>query len=294
LSKTYETLVEDIYHVLKTGEGYTKEIADWVGEQTSKSLLRQMTPRTQTNSNLRMSNLGKPDRQLWYETRTTRQLEKVYGKVFKTEPMLPSTLNKFIFGDLTEAHIVGLVMASGHKVEGYQQGCEINGIKGSLDLIIDGMLFDIKSASTRAFEKFKNNGLIDNDPFSYLSQLSSYLYSVKDDPVVKHKDKAAFLAFDKQFGHIAVDVYDFSEWLQNKETEVEYKKSVVNSDTVPERCYTDVPHNKSGNMRLDTQCSYCQFKKLCWPDLRSFAYSNGPVFMTRVVKEPTGNVMEIT
>ena len=32
LDKDIKNLQKDIYHVLNTGEGYTKEIADWVGE----------------------------------------------------------------------------------------------------------------------------------------------------------------------------------------------------------------------------------------------------------------------
>ena len=60
----------------------------------------------------------------------------------------------------------------------------------------------------------------------------------------------------------------------------------------PERPYKDVADGMSGNRKLGTMCSYCQFKTLCWPGLRTFVYSSGPVFMTKVVKTP--NVLETT
>jgi len=54
-----------------------------------------------------------------------------------------------------------------------------------------------------------------------------------------------------------------------------------------------VPQSKtSPNMKLPMMCSYCDFKKTCWPNLRSFAYSGGPVHLVDVVNEP--DVPEIT
>ena len=226
-----------------------------------------------------MSNLGSPcDRKLWYSVNEWSSTVK--------EVLQPNALNKFIFGDIIEAWTLGLVMASGHKLEGMQTSMEINGIKGSRDCVIDGITFDVKSASTMGFAKFRNNGLLDNDPFGYISQLSSYVYAGKDDPVVTNKTQGGFLAVDKQFGHISVDIYDFTPYLQTKEQEVEDKKLMVSSSEPPERSFGDVPDGKSGNMKLDTQCSYCEFKKVCWPELQTYIYSNGPRYLTKVVREP--------
>lgn len=58
--KDIKNLQKDIYHVLNTGEGWTDEISSWVGYQISKSLTRQLQPRTGQKANLRMSNLGQP------------------------------------------------------------------------------------------------------------------------------------------------------------------------------------------------------------------------------------------
>ena len=303
MTKTVNTLQQDLYHVLTTGEGYTKEISEWVADDIAKSLKRQLTPRTtKGKGTLRVSNLGTPCyTKLWYHTNSD----------YQPEPLSASTLNKFIFGDLTESHVLGLVKASGHLLEGLQDSVDVCGIKGSRDCVIDGMLFDVKSCSSRAFDKFKNNQLRDNDSFGYISQLSSYLYGSRNDPLVTNKTHAGFLAVDKQFGHIAVDIYDLSEEVENKETEVFKVQHAVNEVEPPERpkwerleynratkqyegaeFAEDWADGKSGNRKLSTQCSYCDYKTSCWPNLRKFIRANSVQYLTEVVREPSGSVFE--
>jgi len=280
--KSYKTIKEDVYHVLRTGEGYTEEIAEWVAQDIAQSLLRQLVRSDDDKPRLRLSQIGTPcERKLWYSI----------NRPTSSEPLPASAKNKFIFGDLTESHVLGLCMAAGHIVGGMQDTVDVVGVSGSRDCIIDGMLFDVKSASTRGLEKFKGNGLLRDDPFGYLSQLSSYLYGSRNDPLLEYKTKAGFIAVDKQFGHIEVDVYDLTEFLDKKEEEVNGKKKVVKSKTPPPRAFGPEPHGKSGNMKLCTQCSYCDHKRECWPNLRTFLYSNGPIYFTEVAKEP--EVMEI-
>lgn len=279
MTKSIQTLKSDIENVLSTGEGWTEDIAAWVGEQISKGLTRQLTPRDNTTGTLRMSSLGQPcERKLWYSVQPSLSSLK--------EVLQPNTLNKFIFGDMIESYTLGLIKASGHSLEGMQDQVQILGIKGSRDCVIDGMVFDIKSASTMSMNKFKNNGLRENDPFGYLSQLSSYVYASKDDPLVTNKTHGGFVAIDKQFGHIEIDIYDLTTELANKEAEVQRKKDVVKSAETPERAFEDIPDGKSGNRKLGTNCSYCEFKQICWPDLQTYIYSTGPRYLTEVVREP--------
>ena len=75
-----------------------------------------------------------------------------------------------------------VAMAAGHDVKGQQGKLNVHGIKGHRDAVIDGMTVDVKSASPYAFKKFKDGTLRDDDPFGYISQLSSYVYAGKDDP----------------------------------------------------------------------------------------------------------------
>jgi hypothetical protein len=43
--------------------------------------------------------------------------------------------------------------------------------------VIDGVTVDVKSASKYGFEKFLKHNLREDDPFGYISQLSSYVYA---------------------------------------------------------------------------------------------------------------------
>ena len=279
MTKDIKNLQKDIYHVLNTGEGYTKEIADWVGEQISLSTQRQLIDKRTGKSYLRMSNMGTPcERKLWYSVQNFSDSMK--------EQLQPYVKNKFIYGDVIECWALGLVKAAGYKLEGMQDVMEINGVKGSRDCVIEGTTFDVKSASTFGMDKFKDNGLLKDDPFAYLSQLSSYVYAAKDDPIVTDKKHGAFLVFEKQHGHVLVDTYDLTPWLEEKEAEVLRKKSIVASKKEPPRGFEDVPDGASGNRKLGNYCSYCDYKFQCYPDLSKYIYSNGPRYLSVVEREP--------
>ena len=73
---------------------------------------------------------------------------------------------------------------------------------------------------------------------------------------------------------------------------IKHVQEMVKQPEPPEKCYEPKPDGKSGNMKLDIGCSYCAYKKACWPELRAFAYSTGPRFLTEVFNEP--KVQEIS
>lgn len=277
--KTIDTLVADIKHVLTTGEGYTSEIRDWISNDVAQSLDRQLgTSGRLSEPRLRFSGLGTPcDRRLWY----------TINRASEREPLPANTKFKFLYGDLIESLTLGLAKAAGHSVTGLQGSVEIAGVRGSRDAIIDGVLIDVKSANDRSMQKFRDNGLRDSDPFGYLSQLSSYLFASQSDPLLIEKNKAGFLVADKNFGHIELYMYDLSDLMENKLDEVEGKKELVKQAEPPERGFEPVADGKSGNMKLPTNCSYCDFKHTCWPEARTFLYSNGPRYLTKVEREPS-------
>ena len=283
--KTYKTLKNNIEHVLRTGEGWTEEISEWVASDIKQSLNRQFSRDARPKGKLRLSLLGTEcERKLWYST---------VGDI-EPEPLPASTYNKFIFGDLTESYMLGLVKASGHHVVGLQDTVVVHGIRGSRDCVIDGMLFDIKSASDYSFKKFARGGLREDDPFGYISQISSYLYGSQCDSTVTYKDKAGFLVANKNTGEIVVDIYDLTPELEGKQEEVESKKRIVKSDSPPPRPYEQEPDGKSGNMKLPRQCSWCEYKQGCWPELRTFINDTGYTkYLTVVKREPAGSYMEI-
>jgi len=267
-------LVTSIYRVMTEGANLTEEQVENFGKELSQIILQRLTEKRDKPFTLRMSNLGKGARQLWYE-RKYGNAEKFEGK----------TLIKFLIGDITEHLLLFLAEVGGHSVTHKQMEVAVDGIKGHIDADIDGVTIDAKSASSHAFRKFKDGTLADDDSFGYIEQLSGYCIARDTD--------GAFLAMDKVSGELAVYSLSKEEAKQlDIHSRIAYLKKALNSDVIPDRCYSDEPEGSSGNRKLNVNCSYCQFKNKCWADangglgLRTFLYSRGPVFLTHVVKEP--------
>lgn len=276
--KTIDTLIEDIDTLLLEGFGdeVPHDLCDEYGRQFAE-LLKTRLIRSERKGFLRMSNLGKPcERQLYYDVNNTQE----------AEPLRPEVYAKFLYGDMIELLMLFLAEASGHKVEGTQDTQEINGVKGHRDAVIDGVIVDVKSASSFSFKKFQEGRLHEDDPFGYITQLQSYLYSSQDDPIVTDKERAAFFVMDKTLGHMCLDFHYRDLWTDYPKM-VEDKKAMVASSEPPERGFEDIPDGTSGNMKLGISCSYCSFKYKCWPEARTFLYSSGPRILTKVVREPS-------
>lgn len=276
--KKIETLVEDIQDLLKNGvEEVPKEKLENFGKAMAELMASRLS-REERRPTLRMSNIGSPcGRKLWLEINHPEEREE----------MPPETYLKFLYGDILEEVLLLLAELSGHSVEGRQDTQEIEGIKGHRDAVIDGVLVDVKSASSYAFKKFKEGTLAQDDPFGYRVQLQSYLHAGQNDPVVTDKNRAAFFVVDKTLGHMCLDFHEKEEW----DLSTAYKQRIdsVNSPNLPDRSFPPVEDGKSGNMKLDTFCSYCSVKKACYPELRTFIYSNGPRYLTRVEREPNAH-----
>jgi hypothetical protein len=280
--KTIDTLIEDINQVILGNGGWdetlTKYLSESIAEVTGDRFSKPQEPR----GYLSLSALGSPcQRKLWYTVNETD----------KQEPLSPEALGTFFYGDLLEVVVIALAKAAGHDVQGEQDRLDVHGIKGHRDCVIDGVTVDVKSASKYGFQKFASGNLREDDPFGYISQLSSYVYAGKDDPLVTDKARGAFLVVQKDRWKLCLDQYDFTEEMKHKEQEVEQLKAMAGSAAPPGRLPA-VPQSKtSPNKMLPTACSYCQFRKHCWPEARSFLYSNGVTYLTEVNKVP--NVPEI-
>lgn len=192
---------------------------------------------------------------------------------------------KFNYGHLTEALAIAYAKASGHSVTGEQDELSADGIRGHRDCVIDGCLVDVKSCSSRHLQKFKTGSIVDDDSFGYLDQLDGYLVGSASDPLVTVKDRAYIWAVDKTLGHMVLYEHKLRE-ASIRERIRQYKAIVELSE--PPRCECGTkPYGESGNRVLDTRASYSSFKHTCFPYLRTFIYSDGPVFFTTVVKRPT-------
>lgn len=281
-SKSIDTLVADIYSLLTqdvkdqgvvVSDEQVKELSDELA-----TVIKERLGGDRRTTYLRLSNLGTPcDRKLWYSIKQPSL----------SEPTSGPTQFKFLYGDILERIVLHLAEWAGHTVTGKQSELSIDGVPGHRDAVIDGRLVDVKSATTNSFSKFREHKLTTDDPFGYLVQLGTYLEASQEDEEVTDKDKASFLAVDKQLGHITLDTYDSRTLLETDFSElVASKRKLLESDVLPGRGYSDIPDGKSGNRRLGVECSYCPFKSACWPGLRTFSYASGPTYLTKVEREP--------
>lgn len=227
---------------------------------------------------LYLSNVGKPLRQLWYE---------LTG--YKGEPLSSETKTKFLYGSIIEELFIFLAIEAGHKVTDLQKRIEYDGVSGKIDCIIDDVLVDVKSCSTRSFEKFENGSLLHNDPFGYVAQLTGYANALG-------VERAAFIAIDKVTGKICI--FELTNEMRKKydlSKRIATVREALQGGSPPARCFEPVPiskKDKSGNLVLGTTCSYCAFKKECHKDsnegkgLQIRFYSSGPKFFTKILREP--------
>jgi len=281
MSKTIHTLVDDIYRLMETKEA--EESVDVEAEielfgENMKSLMRTEFGRKRTTDRrtLRLSNIGRDDRVLWNVVNGTEK-----------EEIKPATYIKFMYGHLIEEMLLFMTRMAGHEVSDEQRVCEVEGIKGHMDCKIDGLVVDVKSASSFGFKKFKDGTLAMDDAFGYVDQIKAYAHACGE-------TEFGWLAMDKANGHLAVLKYDLEdtqapihEHIKGDIRErIKHVKEMVKGDEPTELCTETVPDGKSGNKKLGIKCSYCQYKKHCYPELRAFAYSYGPKFLSEVVNEP--------
>ena len=279
--KRVEDVVQDIYALMESKDAdpsvdVEAEI-DRFGESV-KELMRTEFGRKKREDNrrLRLSNIGRTDRYLWNHFNGT-----------EGEELQPHTYVKFMYGHLIEEMLLFLTRMAGHSVTDEQKVCKVEGVVGHMDCKIDGIVTDVKSASSFGFKKFKDGTLAYDDPFGYIDQIKAYAHS-------EGQTEFGWLAMDKANGHLTYLKYDLNdteapvyEVLRGDIVDrVKHVKKLVEQPEPVEWCYPPVPDGKSGNSKLSIGCSYCQFKDHCYPNLRVFAYSYGPKYLVDVVKEP--------
>ncbi len=204
----------------------------------------------------------------------------------KGEPLQADAKLKFLYGDVLEDLLILLAIEAGHEVTDLQKEVEVDGIRGRIDCTIDGTLVDVKSASSFSFKKFESGDIRIDDPFGYIGQLAGYSFALGG-------IDGGFLVVDKTLGHIALCKFSKEELAEyNVRERIRLVRSVVSSPDLPPCCCTPIDEGKSGNKKLPVQGSYCRYKRECYPELRTFLYSYGPVYLTEVQREP--KVFEVT
>ena len=236
-------------------------------------------PVREKDGKLRMSILGKPARQLWYDRFSPK----------KTKDYDASLNLKFLYGHILEHLLLYLAELTGHKVADQQKKVEIDNIKGHIDATVDGEVCDVKSASSFSFKKFKTGELVGDDPFGYHAQLSGYETGMGT-------NGGGFLVMDKSSGDVCF--YKPDELAKpNVKNLIKTLKETLKRTTPPDRCY-QLSETKGGNKSLPIGCQFCAHKWECYKDandgkgLRVFKYSNRYVYLAEVNRQP--NVEEIT
>lgn len=282
MTKTIDTLVEDIYQLMmskRAEPGVDVEgIIEDFGQNVKAIMKKEFVPsiRGYDDRNIRLSSVGKPELQQWYAARK-----------YKGEKIQPHTLIKFMYGHLIEELVLTLVQLAGHEVTDQQKEVKVAGITGHMDCKIDGLTTDVKSTTKFGLMKFKDGTLAKNDDFGYVDQLKAYAHA-------EGETKFAWLAMDRDSGKLAVLQYDledtshpmYEHYSGDIEEKIEHVKKSVEGDTPPPKCAEPIADGKSGNLKLATICSYCKYKRHCYPEVRAFATGAGPKFLTTVVNVP--------
>ena len=252
--KTTDNLVSDIYKMMVSKDAdpsvdVEAEIEKF-GEGV-KALMRTEFGREKRKDNrkLRLSNIGRTDKYLWNHVNGT-----------EGETIAPHTYVKFMYGHLIEEMLLFLTRMAGHSVTDEQKVCKVEGVLGHMDCKIDGIVTDVKSASSFGFKKFRDGTLAFDDPFGYIDQIKAYAHSCGD-------RQFGWLAMDKANGHLTYLKYDlddkeapvYTALAQDITERIRHVKKLVEQPEPIKVCYEPLPDGKSGNLKLAIGCSYCQF-----------------------------------
>ena len=243
---------------LKGEANVSSTIANAVAEDVRSAFLRQFSGKRE-GFRLRMSNLGKKKCQLWFEKNLPES----------KEALPPHFLINMMIGDIIEAVFKGLLRAS--NVEFEDSGVATlktknREIKGEYDMILDGKIDDIKSASGWSYvNKFDDITTLKNsDTFGYVSQLVGYAKATG-------KAIGGWWVVNKNTGehkYVEAENIDMQEEMDKIEETIAY----IDNDEPFERCYTDQPEvyygKPSGNRKLGVECGFCDFKHKCWENLK--------------------------
>lgn len=233
-------------------------ITDLIAKDVKEAVSRQFSGEKR-KFKLRMSNIGRKRCQLWFEKNSpeSRLADSPYFVI------------NMILGDIVEAVFKGLLRASKVDFEDSEHVAletKHKKVEGTYDLVLNGKVDDVKSASPWAYEnKFTDFATLQSkDSFGYVAQLVGYA-KAKGVPV------GGWWAINKangSFKYVSANGVDM---------ESEYKKiedtiSYVENDEPFERCYEPVEETyygkPSGNKKLGIECSFCNYREACWDNLQ--------------------------
>ena len=207
---------------------------------------------------LRMSNVGRPTCQLWFEKNEPE----------KALPLPTTFVMNMMLGDIVEAVFKGLLKEAGVEYEGDKKVTldldENTSVSGTYDIVIDGAVDDVKSASNWSYNnKFESfDTLSKGDSFGYVAQLAGYAKA-------SGKRAGGWWVVNKangEFKYVPATGLDVEKEVANiKNTAEAVEKNEFN------RCFEAVDETfrgkPTGNKVLSTECGFCRYRFACWPGL---------------------------
>jgi len=238
---------------------FSPETAMQVSSDVAAAIVRQFgSGKSRDEFRLRMSNVGRPTCQLWFEKN-------------KPETALPKPstfVMNMMIGDIVEAVFKGILTEAGVTYEDTDTvSLPVDGgnIKGSYDIVIDDAVDDIKSASPWSYaNKFDSfDSLSKGDSFGYIGQLAGYAKA-------SNKKAGGWWVVNKGNGEF--------KYVPATGLDVDKEINKINETvaTVEEnkfkRCFKPVPETyrgkPSGNYVLNDNCRFCDYRFECWPTLQ--------------------------
>ena len=235
----------------KTIAGIKKDIGE--------ALKRQFGSRTKRRKfQLRMSNVGRPSCQLWFEKNQPE----------KSDPLPTTFVMNMMLGDIVEAVFKGLMKEAKIKFEDSDKvylNLADEKVSGTYDLVLDDAVDDIKSASDWSYRnKFESfDTLSADDAFGYVGQLAGYAKALG-------KKAGGWWVVNKangSFKYVPAENIDVDNEVKKLEENVKVVKS-----NVFKRCYESEEETfrgkPTGNRVLSKTCSFCRYKHSCWENLQ--------------------------
>lgn len=231
---------------------------------------------------LRLSSVGRP--------LCMSQMHKNKAAALEDEWNFPL---RMFFGGVIEASTVAIMKAAGINIEEEQTHVILDvevpasspvdsvwyKVPGTLDLKIDGRIWDVKSASPYSFEnKFASyESLKADDSFGYMGQLFGYAKARGCPP-------GGWIVIDKSSGIIKIIPVpdDYESDMKEQLLKIAHNVKILTLDAEFKRSYEDVNEtfNKrfTGNKTLESPCIFCKFKYTCWPTLKYLPNPNSKAF----------------
>lgn len=236
----------------------SQENIEQVATDIKDALNRQFNTKREDKFRLRMSNIGRPSCQLWFEKN-------------KPETALPKPTTfvmNMMIGDIVEAVFKAVLREANVKFEDTDNVTleldEDTKISGSYDLVMNDSVDDIKSASDWSYKyKFDSyESLHSGDSFGYVGQLAGYAKALG-------KKAGGWWVLNKANG-----LFKYVRAHIDMDKELDKIKKNIKATESKElvRCFEPEPETfrgkPTGNMVLNKNCTFCSYRQSCWETLK--------------------------